>query len=113
EKIVVAVVVEIADRYRATPTGAMQAGFLGDVGEGAVAIIAIETIGGAGGRAFESRAAEQEDVEPAIVVEIEEGDAAPDGFTEVEFALCRAVDDRRPQAGGRRNIGKPAMKRQS
>ena len=56
-----------------------QSGFFGDVGECAVAIVLVEAIGGAGGDPSK-RVPEAEDIEPAVVVVIDEGAAAADGF---------------------------------
>ena len=94
EEIVEAVVVVVADGDRRRPAGARQAGLRGHVGERAVAIVLVQAVGRAGGRAFEARAAEDEDIQPAVVVVVEEGDAAADGFEDVGLGVGAAVDDR-------------------
>ena len=76
EEIVEAVVVVVADGHRRGPARSRQPGLLGHVGEGAVAVVLVEAIGRARRRAFEARAAQHEDVEPAVVVVVEERHAA-------------------------------------
>jgi hypothetical protein len=72
EEIVEAVVVVVADADGLSPAGMNQASLYGDVGEGAVAIIFVQAIGGllARGKAFQARAVHQKNIEPAIVVVI-------------------------------------------
>ena len=73
EQIVVAVVVVVADADALSPAGVDESGFGGDVGEGAVAIVFEEMVGGllSGGKAFEARAVDEEDVQPAVVVVVD------------------------------------------
>src|SRR4029077_9899939 len=82
EEIVEAVVVVIADADGLPPAGMNEARLSGDVGESTVAIIFVQAIGGllAGRKAFQTRAIHQENIEPAIVVVIVEGDAATGGL---------------------------------
>jgi len=76
EEIVPAVVVVVADADASLPAGAREAGFRGDIGERAVAIIFVEMRG----RLFagfpicvEARAVGEVNVEPAVVVVVEKG----------------------------------------
>ena len=52
-----------------------------------------------GRRALQPRAAEHEQIEPAVVVVIEKRDAAADDLDDVALAVDAAVDDRLGQAG--------------
>ena len=83
-----AVVVEVADDGAEAPALVGDAGFFGDVGEGAVVIV-VEEGGVRGGRfavfGGEGGAADKVDVEPAVVVVVEEGDAGADGFEDDVF----------------------------
>ena len=95
EEIVPAVVVVVADADAGLPAGAREAGFRGDVGEGSVAIIFVEMRG----RLFagfpirvEARAVGQINVEPAVVVVVEKGEAAAFGFDDVVFVIDAAPD---------------------
>ena len=102
EEIVEAVIVEIANAAAATPPGASDAGFAGDVGKSAVAIVFVETADGAGrgdDLIFETGAVGEEDVEPAVVVVIDESGAATGGFEKVFIALFAAVDGFGAEAG--------------
>ena len=79
EQIVPAIVVVVADANAGLPAGAAEAGFFRDVGECSVAIVFVEVRSGrfAGGPLrIEARSVGQIDVEPAIVVVVEESDAA-------------------------------------
>ena len=78
KQVVEAVVVIVADTAALAPSGVSQAGLPGDIGEGAVAIVT-EKIAGGFWRArlrLKRGAVHQEDIQPAVVVEIEEGHAA-------------------------------------
>jgi hypothetical protein len=87
------VVVVVADGYAdavVAIAGVGEAGFFGDVGEGAVGILAVEAVPVFGVLAVEFlglvhwigqlAAVHQENVEEAVVVVIEEGDASAHGF---------------------------------
>ena len=109
EQIVPAVVVVVADADAGLPAGAPQAGFLGDVGEGAVAIVFVEMrSGGFAGRpvGVEARAVGEINVEPSVVVVIEEGQAAAFGFDDVALVINRAPDVGSIQSGFAGHINK-------
>ena len=102
EQIVPAVVVVVADADAGLPAGARQAGFFGDVGEGAVAIVFVEMRSRRlAGRpvGVEARAVGEINVEPAVVVVIEKGQAAALGFDDVALVIDRAPDVGSIQAG--------------
>ena len=96
----------------ATHPGRAQAGFRGDVGECAVAIVAVEPIAGAFGSRAEARTAKHQDVEPAVVIVIEKSDAAADGFEDVALGVDAAVDGGRRQTGRARDVGELRIERQ-
>src|SRR5262249_18818899 len=79
EEIEVTVVVVVADTDALSPSMANETGFLRDVGEGTVTIIFVEVVGGlfAFGEVGQPPTVDDEDVEPAVVVVIEERNAAP------------------------------------
>src|SRR5580692_5630959 len=87
EEVEAAVVVIIEPDSAAAPAGSCHAGFGGYVGEGAVAIIAIERIAERLRRRVEiaGAAVDQVDVHPAVVVVVEEAAAGADGFGEIPF----------------------------
>ena len=95
EQIVVAVVVVVADADALSPAGVLEPSLQGDVGEGAVAIVLEQVVEGlfARRKAFEPPAVDQEDVEPAVVVVVVEGDAAAGGLEQI-FVLVLAAEDR-------------------
>ena len=68
EQVFEAVVVVVADADAVGPAGTNQPGLRRDIGESAVAIVLVEAVGGAFRSGFEARAAENEDVEPAVVI---------------------------------------------
>jgi len=106
EEIVETVVVVIADADALSPAGVREAGFGGDIGESAVAIIFEEMRGGllAGGEAFEARAVDEKNVEPAVVVVVVEGDAAAGGFEEIFVFVLAAEDGFGVEAGFAGNV---------
>ena len=72
----------------------LEASFKCDVGEGPVAIVLEQVVEGllAGGEAFETGAIDEEDVEPAIIVVVIKGNAAPCRLEQV-FVLVFAAED--------------------
>ena len=89
-EIFAAVVVVVADADALAPAGVQQAGFLGDVGERAVVIVVVEMVRWrasfcARDGVIELRAVDDENVGPAVVVVVEDGDAGAGGFDDVFF----------------------------
>src|SRR5919204_3537897 len=82
EQVFEAVIVVVAYANSLSPPRALQTGFLRNVGKSAIAIV-LEQIARrllAFGKALEACAVDQEDIEPAIVVIIVEGDAGAGSF---------------------------------
>ena len=109
EQVVEAVVVVVADRHRRRPAGARQPRLRRDVGERAVAVVLVEAIRGFGRRVLEAGAAQHQDVHPAVVVVVEEGDAAPDDLDDVALRVDAAVDARLRQPGFLRDVGEAGI----
>ena len=89
EEVFKPVVIVISDANALTPTVADQAGFIRHVGEGPVAVIVEEMVRGllTGGKAREPRSVDQKNIQPAVVIVIEEGDAAARSLEDVSLAL--------------------------
>ena len=85
EKIVEAIVVVIADADALAPAGMEKTSFCSDVGKGAVTVVFEKVIGRllARGETFQTRAVDQENVDPAVVIVIIKGDATAGGFEKV------------------------------
>ena len=82
-------------------------GLQGDVGEGAVAIV-LEQVRVrllAFGEAFQPPAVHQEDVEPAVVVVVVEGDAAAGGLEQILVLVLAAEDGLGVEAGFASDVG--------
>src|SRR5580700_3027843 len=84
-----AVVVVVADANALAPSGVGQASFLRDVGKSSVMIIMIEVAcrNFARRKRAEAGAVHDEDVGPAVVVVVEDGDASSGGFNDVFFGV--------------------------
>ena len=80
-----AIVVVVADAHALAPSGGGQPGFRGHIGERPVVIVVIQVIGGSVllRESFERRAVHDENVGPAVVVVIKDGDAGAGGFNDV------------------------------
>src|SRR4029077_1490731 len=106
EEIVEAVVVVIADADGLPPAGMNEARLSGAGGERTVAIIFVQAIGGllAGGKAFQTRAIHQKNIEPAIVVVIVEGDAAAGGLQQIFVFVLAAKNHFGVEAGFLRDV---------
>src|SRR6266571_8585409 len=78
-----------------------------DVGERAVMVVAVEVARWcfAGPRAFQRRAVYDENVGPAIIVVIENGDAGSRRFDNVFLRVFSAENDWRGEAGSLRHVG--------
>ncbi len=107
EEIVEAIVVVIADAARLSPPGSGQAGLGRPVAERAVAVV-VEQIAGRPARAcllVEAASVHQEDVQPAIVVVIEQRHAAAHLLEQELLVVGTARDvQRMRKAGGRRDV---------
>ena len=79
----------------------------------AVAVVAIEPVGRGGRRVLQPRAAQHQHVEPAVVVVVEEGDAAADDLDDVALGVDAAVDARLRQPGLARHVGEAGVERQA
>jgi len=89
-----AIVVIVADADTLAPAGVSETGLFCDIGESAVVIIVIEMARGRscwGG--IEACAVNDEDVRPAVVVVVEDGDARSRGFNDVFFGVYAAEND--------------------
>src|ERR1700760_318161 len=107
-EIVVAVVVVIADAYTLAPAGYVQSSSFGDVGECAVVVVVIKVAGV--GRAVarigvKHAAINEEDVGPAVVIVVEDGDTAAGGLEDVLLNRWVTVNIEHRQAGGLSDIG--------
>ena len=102
EEVVPAVIVVIADANSGLPTRAAKTGSFRDVGERAVAIVLVETRSRSFARGpfgVEARSVGQINVEPAVMIVIEEGEAATLRFDDVLLVIDTAPNIGRNQAG--------------
>jgi len=99
EQVGVAVVVVVRGGDALRPTRALQPGLLRDVGERAVLVVAVQPVGRLGGRVLEARAGRDEDVQPAVVVVVDERNAAGGRFGDELHPFLVAEDDRRGESG--------------
>src|SRR5260370_1267523 len=106
-KIFEAIVVVIADAHALSPAGVSQAGFFGNIGERAVMVVAVEVARRCTAlrQGFQRRAVYDENVGPAIIVVIENGDAGSRRFDDVFFRLFSTENDWRGEAGFLRHVG--------
>jgi hypothetical protein len=88
-----------------SPAHIQKAGFLGYIGEGAIAIVLVRAVRRAFRRAVHARAAEQENIHPTVIVIVEKSAAATCGFQNVVFVIGGAVDHGCDQARLSRDIG--------
>src|SRR3979490_485277 len=85
-----------------------KAGFFGDVGESAVAVVVVEMAGGrfAGGQPFQFRAVDDENIGPAVIIVIEDGGAGSCCLDDVLLRVFAAENDRCCKPGFPRDVGK-------
>ncbi len=111
EDVFETIVVIVTNSYPARPTRAQQAGLLRDIGKCAVSIVFVQAVAGFWNDLVHALTAEHENIQPAIVVIIEEGNTAAHSLNDVVLMLEAAVDDgrRKPSLCG--NIGEVRKKR--
>ena len=85
-----------------------EAGFFRDIRESTVVVVVVEMTreSFAGRQAVQFRAVHNENIGPAIVVEVEDGNAGACGFDDVFLRVFAAENDRRCNSGFLRDIGK-------
>ena len=98
--VVEPVIIVVADADSTGPSDGMQASFFGDVRECPVPVVFVKPIRRALGNASETRAAQDKQVHPAIVVVIHERTAASGGLHDVLFEFHVPIDDRPAEARG-------------
>ena len=113
ENVLESVVVVVADGNAVKIARAKQARTLGHVGKRAVAVVFVKAIGGVARRIAETGAGENQDIEPAVVVVVEEGGPAAHGFQDIVGAPWVAGDYRVFQPGLLRDVRKSGVKRKS
>ena len=91
----------------------MQAGLFRHIGERAVAIIFIQPVGRTRRRALEASAAQQENIQPSVVIVIEKCGAAPYRLQDVSLMILGPANHRGAQTGARCDIDKMCVKRDS
>src|ERR1022692_831851 len=83
EEIFKPVVVVVSNCHAVLISGAEQARAFGNVGEGSVAVVLVETLGGIRRRIAETGTGKHENVDPAVIVVVEEGRPATHGLCHV------------------------------
>ncbi len=113
EQVVGPAVVVVAHAHATSPPMPDQSGLLGDIGEGAITIVAVQPVGCPRRDCVHSPPVQDENVEPAIVVIVNERGAAADRLEDVAGVVGRAIDRRLRQARGLGHICEPCVKRQA
>ena len=98
--VVAAVVIVIADRHAEAVDFDVEAAAARHVGERAVAVVAVERGGGVAAVRDEVLAVDEEDVEPAVAVDVEEGAARAHGLGEPLLARASGVVGELDSGGG-------------
>src|SRR6185437_10551383 len=110
EQIVKAVVIVIADGNTGCPTRARQSGFRCRVSESAVSIVLVQAVRDARRITLQACTVENEQIHPAIVVVIDEGDASPNYLDDVTLGIETTVHSRFGQARLFRGISEMSVK---
>src|SRR5215469_9578388 len=94
ENVVEAVVVVIANANPRSPTLMVKTRFFRDISERSVAIVLIQSVGGAFGSTLEPGATEDKNVHPPVIVVVNEGATATRRLQNVFFGVHASVDYR-------------------
>ena len=94
KEIVPTVVVVVADTAALAPAAVGKAGFGGDVGERAVPVVLEEMRDGflALRKSLDAGTVDEEDVDPVVVIVVEEGYSATRGFKQISVLMFTTVD---------------------
>jgi hypothetical protein len=92
KRVLKPVVVIVAHANTGRPTGTEQAGFCGHIGQGAISIVLVQPVRGAWRSGLEAWPAEDEDVEPAVIIVIEQGASTAHRFHDVVLSENTAID---------------------
>ena len=99
EDVFKTIVVVIRYSNSAGPACAAKARLIGNIGEGSIPIVLVEPICRRRSVTFQSRSRQEEDVQPTIVVIVQEGHTAANGFQYVGLLVNAAVDGWLCQSG--------------
>ena len=101
EQVHEAVIVVIAGADSLAPADQADAGFLRDVRESAVVIVAVEVAGGllTLGETFQAGAIDHKNIGPAVIVEVKKSGATPGGFENVTLGLLASTFSFGDEAG--------------
>ena len=101
EEIVPTVVVVVADTAALSPSAACKTGFSSNVGESTIPIVLEEMRDGflVLGKAFETGTVDEKDIDPVIVVIVEESYSAACGFEQVSVLVLTPIDSFGIEAG--------------
>ena len=94
EEIIPTVIVIVADTDTGLPSGAGEAGFRSDIGEGSVAVVLKKMRCRRSTRrpaSIEARPIREIDIEPTVAIVIKEGESTPLGFNDVALAINTAL----------------------
>ena len=111
KNVLESVVIQISNADAGGPAGSRQPRFGSDVRKRAVPVVLVEMVGCPGRRSLKTSPIQDEEIHPAIVVEVDEGAAAPDGLHDVVFVIGGTVDQGSGKAGFPRNVRKVGAKR--
>src|SRR5437667_11858550 len=100
KQIFEAVVIVVSNANTCCPTCIAKAGSFGNIRERSITIIFIQAIGRFRRGAFDFRAAKQKNIDPAVIVVIDESATTAGRFEDVIFRIGTAVNDRRGQPSG-------------
>jgi len=109
EEVVIAVVIEVADAASRPPTGTRDARHRCDIRKRAVAIILIQATDRricSGPGAFELRPVYQKNIQPAVLIVVEEGGATSGCLDQVAITLLAAISGFRSQPRFSRHVYK-------
>src|SRR6185369_13053676 len=98
EEVLEAIIVIVTDADNAGPACFPQPRTLGYVGESAVAVVLEEPVAGARGGVLQASAGEQKNIQPAVIIEVEECAAAAESFDNVFLAITFAINRDSSQA---------------
>ena len=111
KNVVEPVIVVVCNADAICPPDSLQPCFVGNIGEGAVAVVLVQAIRRLRRISFQTSARKQKNVCPAVIVVVNESATATVGFEDVLLTIQSSINDGRIQPRRFRDVGEVRIER--
>ena len=111
EDIFKAIVVIVTNGDSTRPTSAKQSSFFRDIGKRPITVVLVQAVAGIRNGPIHTRTAKHKDIQPSVVVVVQEGDTATHRLDDIVFQVEAAVDDWSGKSGLRGHVSEVGEER--